>query len=110
MAADLQRLQHAEALAKLSPAGKAAGDRAAWARWLERYGARLQREARAGADAAARSDAMRAANPKFILRNWVAQQAIEKAEAGDYSEARAHQAHTVSRQQWNAGCKLNHAS
>ena len=86
MAADLQRLQRAEALAKLSPNGKAAADRAAWSRWLERYAARLQREARAGADAAGRRDAMRAANPKFILRNWVAQQAIEEAEAGDYSE------------------------
>ena len=89
MAADLQRLQRAEALANLSPAGKAAADRAAWGRWLERYGARLQREARAGGDAAARVNAMRAANPKFILRNWVAQQAIEKAEKGDYSEVHA---------------------
>ena len=88
VAADLQRLQRAEALAKLSPAGKAASDRAAWSRWLDRYAVRLQQEAHAGADAAVRRDAMRGANPKFVLRNWVAQQAIEKAEAGDYREAR----------------------
>ncbi|KAK9842567.1 hypothetical protein WJX81_006471 [Elliptochloris bilobata] len=88
VAADLQRLQRSEALAKLGKAEKAAADRAAWRAWLDRYSARLRREAAAGADAAARRVAMDAANPKFVLRNWVAQQAIEKAEAGDYSEVR----------------------
>ncbi len=29
---------------------------------------------------------MRASNPKFILRNYLAQQAIEKAHMGDFSE------------------------
>jgi uncharacterized protein YdiU (UPF0061 family) len=38
---------------------------------------------------AKRRIAMRATNPKFVLRNWVAQQAIEACEAGDDSVVRA---------------------
>jgi len=31
---------------------------------------------------------MNQSNPKFILRNYIAQRAIERAEKGDYSEVR----------------------
>lgn len=51
--------------------------------WATRYAERLQREQRAPAERAA---AMRRANPKYILRNYLAQQAIDSAEQGDYSE------------------------
>jgi len=43
----------------------------------------LRQEARPGKE---RRVAMNSVNPKYILRNWMAQVAIEKAEAGDYSE------------------------
>jgi uncharacterized protein YdiU (UPF0061 family) len=50
--------------------------------WLRRYRRRLRREA---ASAAAIGEGMRRANPKYVLRNYLAQRAIEGAEAGDLS-------------------------
>ncbi|HEX9627260.1 MAG TPA: YdiU family protein [Acidiferrobacterales bacterium] len=58
-------------------------DRGRFDRWLEDYRARLRR---AGRDDAERRAAMRAVNPKYILRNHLAQIAIDQAERGDYSE------------------------
>jgi hypothetical protein len=43
----------------------------AWLEWLTRYAAQVRSEAR-GAE---RVGEMRAANPKYILRNWMAAQA-----------------------------------
>ncbi len=51
--------------------------------WLIRYLQRLEEEPR---PAKVRQRAMRGANPKYILRNYLAQRAIEQAEGGDYSE------------------------
>lgn len=48
--------------------------------WAARWRARLARERR---DAAARQDAMRAANPAFIPRNHRVEQAIQASVAGD---------------------------
>lgn len=50
--------------------------------WLERYAARLADDA---FDAEASRASMRAANPRFALRNYLAQQAIDRAEQGDAS-------------------------
>lgn len=58
-------------------------DRERFDRWAASYRERLAQETRPRAERAA---AMRRSNPKFILRNYLAQQAIEKAELGDYSE------------------------
>lgn len=56
-------------------------------RWLERYRQRLRDEDRPAAERAA---AMRAASPKYILRSYLAQVAIERAQKQqDFSEVKA---------------------
>ncbi len=56
---------------------------AAFDGWASQYRQRLQQE---NSQDSARQFTMRASNPKFILRNYLAQQAIEKAHMGDFSE------------------------
>jgi uncharacterized protein YdiU (UPF0061 family) len=62
---------------------KAESDAVTWREWLDKYGQRLASETHRSH--AERKVAMDAVNPSFVLRNWVAQQAIQLAEAGDYS-------------------------
>ena len=50
--------------------------------WLRRYIERIQAS---GMDDAERRKRMNAANPKYVLRNYLAQLAIDKAEQGDFS-------------------------
>ncbi len=58
-------------------------DRSACDAWLEGWRARLAQTPWGDAE---RQAAMRAANPKYVLRNWLAEVAIRKARNGDYSE------------------------
>ena len=51
--------------------------------WLPDYRARLRAEHSNDAERATR---MNAVNPRYVLRNHLAQQAIEKAQAGDFAE------------------------
>lgn len=86
-----QELARSQAAAKwraTTQQQKAEKDAAAWRSWLTRYGARLEREAAKGGSVSERVRAMNAANPRVVLRNWVAQEAIQVAEAGDYEAVR----------------------
>ena len=56
---------------------------AAFDAWISDYRARLRRE---GSDDRLRAVAMDGVNPKYLLRNHLAQAAIEQAEAGDFAE------------------------
>ncbi|HEV8149477.1 MAG TPA: YdiU family protein [Gemmatimonadales bacterium] len=49
--------------------------------WLTRYAARLRAE---GSVDAERAERMRRVNPKYVLRNWIAQEAIGEAQAGRF--------------------------
>jgi uncharacterized protein YdiU (UPF0061 family) len=64
-------------------------DRAAFDAWAQRYAARLAGE---GSIDAQRCAAMNRVNPKYVLRNHLAEVAIRDAKAGDFSEvSRLHQ-------------------
>jgi len=58
-------------------------DRGAFDGWAARYRARLREQAVTDSD---RRERMNRINPKYVLRNYLAQQAIEKAQQKDFSE------------------------
>ncbi|RMF04458.1 MAG: hypothetical protein D6772_00540, partial [Bacteroidetes bacterium] len=53
-----------------------------WTDWLNRYATRLRQET---TSPEARRQLMYRVNPKYVLRNYMAQMAIDAAEKGDYS-------------------------
>lgn len=68
-------------------------DRAGFDDWFARYRARLLLD---GVDDATRQKVMQGANPALVLRNWLAQRAIDGAEKGDMSEL--HRLHAALRE------------
>ena len=65
-----------------SPESLSANMRDQWASWSQRYTEQIRRE---GAPDEERSRSMKKANPKYVLRNYLAQNAITAAEKGDFS-------------------------
>ncbi|WP_374266054.1 YdiU family protein [Zoogloea sp.] len=80
------RVDEAERAAADAPLRDLALDRDALDAWLALWRARLGAEGRPDAE---RQAAMDATNPKFVLRNWIAESAIRAARAGDFSEVEA---------------------
>lgn len=59
--------------------------RTAWRQWFVRYEARLntpEEKAASQADQLSRRERMNAVNPRFILRQWVLEETIEKVDSG----------------------------
>ncbi|KAJ0395552.1 hypothetical protein P43SY_011143 [Pythium insidiosum] len=95
-AMERERAVRAE-LDRTSDAHRHAHLREAWSRWIDAYAKRLKEETDGVPDAAHemhRRDEMRRVNPVFVLRNHVAQRAIDFAADGDY-DAVAHILHLL---------------
>ncbi len=92
----------------------------AWEKWFEAYLLRLNSEER---DDAPRKTAMNVVNPKYVLRNYMAQLAIDAADNGDftlvetlysllqnpYDEQPEHEAWFAKRPEWaraKVGCSM----
>ncbi|HGX3325781.1 TPA: protein adenylyltransferase SelO [Klebsiella quasipneumoniae] len=76
-------LSHSEQFSAASPLRDEFIDRAAFDSWFAGYRARLRDEQVGDAQ---RQQRMQGVNPALVLRNWLAQRAIEQAEAGDMGE------------------------
>lgn len=112
-------LEGGDRLAVLRPAFyDEAAPRPRLAAWLDRYAARIHEE---GIARAAREERMSRVNPKYVFRNYLAQQAIDAIEGGDaaplerlmgvlerpYDEQPEHDALAARRPEWarhKAGC------
>lgn len=76
-------LSHTEQQSADSPLRDEFIDRGAFDSWFATYRQRLQQE---GIDDAQRQQQMQGVNPAVVLRNWLAQRAIDAAEQGDMAE------------------------
>ena len=86
---ELDKLNSQQDLEKKSQGQKSEKDRSLWSAWLDEYAQRLSLEAAGGDPVSVNSSritVMNRSNPVIVLRNYVAQAAIEAAEKGDYSE------------------------
>lgn len=123
---DLQQASDSALLAALMPAYYGAPNTeaaAAMVNWLRRYGERVQQDfIMHGDDDNTRRARMNAVNPKYVLRNYMAQQAIDAASEGDtrelatllavlrnpYSEQPEYQCYFAKRPEWarDRSCSL----
>ena len=75
-------------LESLSKDDKLTRDKGIWINYLQNHYMPVVRELSSSASSSAVMENMQAANPTFILKNWIAQDAIESADGGDYSKVR----------------------
>lgn len=92
----MARLQHRRHIEELDPEQMENENRKLWTSWLKLYVNRLKHEVVDFKDDLLkleehdkkRKQIMNANNPRIILRNHLAENAIKKAESGDFNEAR----------------------
>jgi uncharacterized protein YdiU (UPF0061 family) len=75
-----RRLSHAVASQRFEPVRDLFLDRPGWDAWQQRYETRL-----AGTDPRQAADLMLRTNPKYVLRNYLGELAIEAAKGKDFS-------------------------
>ena len=78
-----RRLSHAVASGDFEPVAALFAERSGWERWLLSYQEQL-----AQVDQAQAADLMLKTNPKFVLRNHLAEQVIRAAQQGDFTPLR----------------------
>ncbi|XP_060580339.1 protein adenylyltransferase SelO, mitochondrial-like [Ruditapes philippinarum] len=90
IAQELDRLEKLQELENVTDITKRTKDKESWDKWLNMYIDRLRKEEEGvtnfHAASKERVKVMNETNPRFILRNYIAQNAIKAAEKGDYSE------------------------
>ncbi len=93
---ELRRLERFNKMKKMTQEEKSRHDVEMWIQWISLYKKRLAVELEGIEDQQViqqmnveRAILMNSNNPKFILRNYMAQQAIASAEKGDYSEVQS---------------------
>nr|DBA31267.1 TPA: hypothetical protein GDO54_007143 [Pyxicephalus adspersus] len=89
---ELENIEQYEKLQESSTEDLLNNNRDQWKTWLQKYSARLQKEQEHSEDdeifRAERVKVMNSNNPAHILRNYIAQNAIEAAENGDFTEVK----------------------
>uniref|UniRef100_A0A8C3S5N3 Selenoprotein O n=1 Tax=Chelydra serpentina TaxID=8475 RepID=A0A8C3S5N3_CHESE len=87
---ELERIEQFSKLQQLTAADLLSRNKRHWKEWLQKYRVRLEKEIESVSNAdvwnAERVKIMNSNNPKYILRNYIAQNAIEAAENGDFTE------------------------
>ncbi|KAM6946262.1 selenoprotein O1 [Aplochiton taeniatus] len=90
VARQLEKLSRLKDLVETSPEELRSSQAEEWTGWITKYRKRLAGEWEGQSDVQAlqeeRVSVMDATNPRVVLRNYIAQNAIEAAENGDFSE------------------------
>uniref|UniRef100_A0A2L2Y9J1 Selenoprotein O n=1 Tax=Parasteatoda tepidariorum TaxID=114398 RepID=A0A2L2Y9J1_PARTP len=87
----ISQLQKLESLKQMTEESKRENDEKLWNKWLMKYKKRIEQdiacyEGDTQSYLTERLNLLKNSNPRFILRNYILQAAIEKAEKGDFSE------------------------
>uniref|UniRef100_A0A4W5L5W8 Selenoprotein O n=1 Tax=Hucho hucho TaxID=62062 RepID=A0A4W5L5W8_9TELE len=101
VAMQLEKLGRLKELLEADEVEVKAKHREDWATWITSYRERLAREVEGHSDVQAlqeeRVKVMDGTNPRYVLRNYIAQNAIEAAENGDFREVSLRSSNDVTR-------------